>query len=121
MLRTAVCAFSAVAIGAAGLTIMATPAMASCDVNYMCFYTKVGQQGPQYDAYAPGYTTDKFYLLTTWYPSSTLLGSVWNRWSNRIYVSSGTPGNTNLCYPPNGKGSPDEILYYVYFANNPTC
>jgi hypothetical protein len=110
-------------VGSATVAVAATPAMA-CSQGDVCFYTQTGLNGSQYHANPSGYSTDTFYSLRTWYPQSHL-GSVWNRWSNRIYLTDnknpGVLGGPNLCYPPNGSGSPNETINYVYFTNNPGC
>jgi hypothetical protein len=93
----------------------------TCPSGDVCFFTKVNLKGAAYEAHASSYSTDTFYRLSTWYPGGTVLGSIRNFAAHRVFVSSGQPGNTNLCYPPKGSGSPNELLSYVYFGKSDTC
>jgi hypothetical protein len=110
------------AIGAASALSVATPAMAAtCPNGDACFWTKVSLKGDLHTANPDNYTQDRYYDITNWYPSLTKLGSFHNKWTSRIFISTGKPGSVNLCYPPGGSGSPDRLLEYVYFGKSTTC
>jgi hypothetical protein len=120
MRKTAIAMVAAALVSGSALTMAPAPASASCNDNYVCFYTKVGLKGAQYDAYAPGYSQGQYYNLTTWYPAGKVLGSVWNRWTNRVYVQwQAASSMYKYCYPPQGSGSPDNsVVGLVYFGHD---
>jgi hypothetical protein len=110
------------AIGAASALSVATPAMAvSCPNGDACFWTKIGLKGDLHTANPDNWTQDQYYDITNWYPYMTKLGSFHNKWSSRIFISTGKPGAVNLCFPPGGTGSPDRFLEYVYFGKSTKC
>lgn len=119
MIRTGVRLLVA-AVGATAV-LSATPAMAlTCPNGNACFWTKPALGGTYYAANPNNYSRDTFYSIHTWYPNP-VLGSFHNKWTARIFISSGKPGTINLCYPPGGSGSPNEVLNWVYFGKATTC
>jgi hypothetical protein len=107
----------------------AAPAMAvSCASGHVCLFTRTGLRGTQYNIPVASYSEGKNYRLTTWYPNLTYLGSVWNNWSDRIYLNQLTNSNNggySLCYPRGGQGSPDllvgEDLNWIIFGVPTAC
>ena len=110
------------AVAAAATLTAAAPAFATdCPGGKVCLFTKTSQHGTLHTINPNNYSTDTFYQLTTWYPANTLLGSVKNNWTARIFVSNGRPGPINLCYPPDEGGSPDQLLSTMYFGTATSC
>jgi hypothetical protein len=93
-----------------------------CPNGDVCFFTEPGLKGSAYEVNPSHYSEDTFYSLQTWYPHNGL-GSVHNKWSHRIFISRHNPPNSgaNLCYPPTGSGSPDQVLAWMYFGKSDTC
>jgi hypothetical protein len=91
----------------------------TCPAGDFCFFTKIDLKGNGYAADPALYSKQTYYSIHTWYPSANL-GSVHNRWSERVFISRNNPPGSgpNLCYPPTGTGSPNEDLNWVYFATS---
>jgi hypothetical protein len=94
----------------------------TCPSGDFCFFTRPGLRGDGYAANPANYSHGTFHRISTWYPNH-IVGSVHNKWAHRVFLSLHNPPSSgpNLCYPPTGTGSPDEILYWAYFGTSNTC